>query len=110
MKNSDLAEALAEQSISFFEKYNEDYDKDDWLKHSEARKFNLTAIRNWISIRDGYTFVEERTPGKWQHIDIKESHSKYGTNYIFIEPVAKLWRIKESAGEFYGSIGEPFEF
>lgn len=77
---------------------------------SGVTKYNLIVIRKWISIRDNYTYTEDTSGDNWKYIDIKENHSKYGTNYIFINSNRKLWRIKTTGAEFYGTRGEPFEF
>ena len=104
-----VSEELASQPIDFFEQFNEKYDKAAY-NLSEVTKYNLTVIRKWISIRDNYTYTEDTSGNNWKYIDIKEDHSKYGTNYIFIDSNRKLWRIKTTGAEFYGTIGEPFEF
>ena len=104
-----VAENLASQPITFFERFNRDYDN-GLFRGSEATKYNMVIMRKWLAIRDNYTYTEDTSGNNWKYIDIKEDHSKYGTNYIFIDPDRKLWRIKTTGAEFYGDKGEPFEF
>ena len=71
---------------------------------SEWTPYKLSVIKQWIDMRDEYTFTdnkEEIYKGDWEQLDIKEYHSKYGTNYIYIDTERKLWRIKTTADEFY---------
>lgn len=98
-------ELLAVGTLVDYAKYNKTVDY-----YSEARPFNLEVMDKWIAIRNNYTYVDEWTEGNWKSIDIKTCHSKYGTNYIFIDDERKLWRIRDTASEFYGSIPAPFEF
>lgn len=69
---------------------------------SEWKPYDLAAIKKWISIRDNYTYTDGYSPGTWEALDIKTSHSKYGTNYIYLDHERKLWRIYETISEFYG--------
>lgn len=109
MKRGTMDEILKEENIDYFESWNEAYKKGAFAG-SEATAYNLVNIRKWIGIRDSFTFIDDIVPGKWKYIDLKEEHSKYGTNYIFVEPDQKLWRIKPTGSEFYGHPGEPYEF
>lgn len=87
-----------------FEQFQEDNNKGlaGAYRGSEWRAYNLVAISTWISMRDDYTYTDEWTPGNWERLDIKQSHSKYGINYIFLDHERKLWRIHQTASEFYG--------
>lgn len=71
---------------------------------SEWTPYNIEMIEKWIELRNGLTFVDDYVDGDWYALDIKTRHSRYGTNYIFIEPNKKLWRIRETASEFYGKV------
>ena len=91
---------LAKYSIEYFENFNKQYDK-GCFAGSEARPYNLEAIKLWISIRKEYKYVDEYTSGDWRALEIVTHRSKYGTNYIFIDPVRKLWRTRQNPEEFY---------
>ena len=98
-------ELLLTGSFDDFVKYNEEYDNSSFL--SEAAKFDLDAIKRWLSIRDGLTYTKE-FDGDWKALDIREFHTKYGTSYIYIDMKNKLWRTRTTASEFYGRPGRPF--
>ena len=100
---------LLNGDITFFINYNDEYYNDEY-RLSEMRPFNLDIINKWIAIRDDYTYTEDDSGDGWYCIDVTLSHSKYGLNYIFINPEKKLWRTRESASEFYGSRPPMFEF
>lgn len=100
-------ELLLTGSFEDFVKYNEEYDNDSFLQSSEATKFDLDAIKRWLSIRDGLTYTRE-FDGDWKALDIREFHTKYGTSYIYIDMKNKLWRTRTTASEFYGRPGRPF--
>lgn len=94
---------LKNEPYSFFENENAK-GKSGAYAGSEWTPYNLSAIKEWIDMRDEYTFTDnedEIYKGDWEQLDIKEYHSKYGTNYIYIDNERKLWRIRETAGEFY---------
>lgn len=95
-------------SLEDFENYNREYDKDEFAQYSEARKFDLNAAKIWLAIRGALTHVDEYSEGDWRTLQIVESRSKYGTNYIFIDIENKKWRINPSIVEWY--CGYPKEF
>lgn len=96
-------------SLEDFENYNREYDKDKYTQYSEARKFDLNAAKTWLAIRSALTYVDEYSEGDWRTLQIVESRSKYGTNYIFIDLENKRWRTRPTAGEFYGYTGKTFD-
>lgn len=72
---------------------------------SEWRPWNLEVIKHWIAIRHKYKFTnneEDIYGGDWEQLNITQSRSKYGTNYIYIDNERKLWRTIQTGGEFYG--------
>lgn len=74
---------------------------------SEWRPYNLSVIKQWVEMRDKYTFTdneEEIYKGDWEQLDIKESHNKYGINYIYIDNDRMLWRIRQTGNEFYNNV------
>lgn len=85
------------------EKYNTEYYRGDY-RGSEARPYNLESMKKFIDLRDnkGYTYTEEANGGKWECLDIKQSHSKYGWNYVYLDHERKLFRTKQTIDEFYG--------
>ena len=90
-------------TLADFRQYVQDYDTDDFMKYSEAVRYDLNEVRKFLAIRDRYTYTEEYTSGDWYEIDVgKGHHTKYGTNFVYVDPVRKLWRTRRSAGEFYG--------
>lgn len=98
-----MRSVLETQPLSYFEEENIKCKKDPYVS-SEWRPYNLKAIAEWIAIRDKYSFIDsedEIYKGDWEQLDIRESHSKYGTNYIYIDNDRMLWRIRTTAGEFY---------
>lgn len=98
------AKKLFENNYDFFEDYNKRY-KNGEFRGTESNPYNLDAIKYWLSIRDDYNFTDnENEPGDWEYFDITNSRSKYGTNYIFLEPNKGLWRTRENAAEFYGDL------
>ena len=105
-------DALREGSYSYFEEYNKRFDGEYKYWRGEASKFILPAIKKWLAIRDYYTYDEEASGDNWQYIDIKEKHSRLTTNYIYIDPVRKLWRYKTRYNKegIPEELGEPFEF
>ena len=103
-----VAEKLMTWSFDDFVEYNEK-EKAGEFRGSEATPYNLDAIKTWVNIRNNYKYVDDpNTKGNWQYLDIKKYHSKYGLNYIYIEPEQKLWRIRETGSEFYGEHGKKF--
>lgn len=94
---------MSKITIQECEDYNCHYYNGDY-RGSEATPYNLEAMKRFIELRDkkGYQYVEDYTPGKWVAIDIKKYHSKYGTNYIYIDHERKLYRTSQTMGEFYG--------
>lgn len=85
------------------ESYNKKYYNGDF-RGSEANPYILEAMQQFIELRDkkGYKYVEDYTPGKWKALDIKKYHSKYGTNYIYLDHERKLYRTSQTFDEFYG--------
>lgn len=94
---------LTKITIKECEDYNRHYYNGDY-RGSEATPFNLEAIQKFIDLRDkkGYKYVEDCGSGKWEAIDIKKYHSKYGTNYVYVDHERKLYRTKQTISEFYG--------
>lgn len=107
MKTKDI---LQNEALKYFEDFNEQYKKDKWLQCSEAKPYNLKVIEKWIAIRDKFSYTEDTSGNDWQYIDIAEWHTKYGCNYIFVDSIRKLWRIKDTASEFYGNLPKAYEF
>ena len=96
-----MVRRLSEWKLSDFEKYNEQYDNGAF-RGSEATKFKISAIKRWLSIRDELTFTDDISGDGWKGLDIVDGwHTKYGTNYIMIQPEKKLWRIRLTGDEFY---------
>ena len=101
---------LANWDLEDFENYNKQYENGDF-RGSEATPYNMNAIKKWLSIRESLSYCDdERTPGEWEALDIKKFHSKYGTNYIFIEPKQKLWRVSQTGDEFYNGPAKRYKF
>lgn len=99
-------------SYEDFEKFNEEYSEGKY-RGSEARPYNLDNIRKWIEIRDNYkllTDIDDINEADWEYIDIKQSHSKYGDNYVYVNRKTKQWRLRQTANEFYGGSAKKFEF
>lgn len=96
-------------TLEQFIEYNKEYDNDKF-RLSEARRYNINVIEQWISIRDQFTYVDDYVKGDWYEIQIVESCSKYGTNYIYIDSIQKLWRTSQTGSEFYGSHHETYQF
>ena len=94
--------------LDSFIAYNDRSDRGEF-RGSEATPFDLDAAKTWLSIREKLTKVEDYSDGEWRALDIKKWHSKYGTNYIFIDIKNKKWRINEIASEFYGYLPPKFE-
>ena len=83
--------------------YNAQYDKGAF-RGSEATKKNIAAIKYFVDLRDnkGYQYTEEYTDGNWERLDITVGgHTKYGWNYIYLDHDRKLYRTRETPGEFY---------
>lgn len=109
MFRNTIKDTLAECTLNDFEEYNERYDKGAF-RGSEACRYNINAIKKWLSIRDDLTYTENTSGDGWKYIDIIDGwHSKYGTGFIYIQPKKKLWRIKQTSNEFYNHTGEPLE-
>ena len=97
------------EPFSFFVNENEKGKKGAYAG-SEWTPYNLLVIKQWIGIRSEYTFTDcedEIYKGDWKQLDIKQYHSKYGTNYIYIDTERKLWRIRQTSEEFYNH--EPYK-
>lgn len=99
---------LAKMSFEYFENYNRQYENGAF-RGSEARPYNLSAIKLWLSIRDNLTYVDDYCEGEWRTLTIVKSCSKYGTNHVFIDIKNKLWRTTQTGCEFYGDIPRRFE-
>lgn len=96
-----VQEQLAKWKLEDFIVYNKRYD-DGEFAGSEATKFDLDAIKYFIGVRDILTYTEDTSGDNWLALDItKGSHSKYGTNYIFIDVERQLWRTHLTGEEFY---------
>ena len=102
---SSTKDLIQHGTLADFEQYIKEYDTDDWLRHSEAVRYDLDEVRKFLAIRDKYTYTEDDSNwDDWYEIDIgKGHHTKYGTNYVYVDPVHKLWRTKQNASEFYRS-------
>ena len=113
--NSLKSNALENAGIEYFEDYNKRYDKGAFAG-SEATKYNLDMIRNWIDIREEFSFTEECLEysedfDNWKEIDIVDGwHTKYGLGYIYVNEKEGTWRIKRTSDEFYGKHHKPFNF
>ena len=69
---------------------------------SEDRPYNEGAMAEFIyAIRPTYAYTEDYSGDDWRKIDIKQNHTKYGTNCIYVSDRRKLWRTKQSITEFY---------
>ena len=106
-------ENLLNWSYEEFEKYNEDW-KNDKYRLSESSSYKLDVIKKWIDIRDNYTMItnidEVENANEWEHLQVVDYPSKYGTSFIYIDKQNKKWRVVQTAGEFYGDRHNPFEF
>lgn len=99
---------LTTGTMNDFLNYNKEFDTDKF-RGSEATKFDMKAIETWLSVRDKLSYIEDYEPGEWRTLEISRYRSKYGTNYIFIDIANKKWRIRETAGEFYGYRPKTFD-
>ena len=85
--------------------FNRCYDNGDFFG-SEATRKNVEAMARFIKLRDeeGYQYPEDCSGGPWERLDITDGyHRKYGLNYIYLDHTRKLYRIRETIGEYYGS-------
>lgn len=96
-------EIIMTGSVNDIKSYNESI-KDSIL---EVRPLDLPTMKKWITIRDEYTFTDDKDDirgGDWEQIDIiYGSHSKYGINFLYIDKKRKLCRVKQTVDEFYGN-------
>lgn len=100
-----MIKTLKERPFSYFESENVK-GKNGAYAGSEWTPYNLSVIKQWIDMRDNYSFTDSEEDiygGDWEQLDIKEYHSKYGTNYIYIDNDRMLWRIKMTGDEFYNN-------
>lgn len=112
-----ISETLAESMIDrlekndydFFVDYNNRY-KNGEFYGTEAELYNLDNIKKWISIRDNYKYINNYVKGDWYVIPLHDSKTKYGTNYVYIEPTQKLWRIRETGDEYYNDKRRYYDF
>lgn len=90
-------------SFDEIKKYNEEYEAGAY-RGSEATPFKLKETKWFLdNIRPTYKYVDDPyTNGDWETLDIKQYHSKYGLNYLYIDRKQKLWRWKRTGDEFYG--------
>lgn len=98
-----MINTLKNKPFSYFESENLK-GKNGAYAGSEWTPYKLSVIKQWITMRDNYTFTDNKDDiyeGDWEQLDIKEYHSKYGVNYIYIDNERKLWRIRTTADEFY---------
>lgn len=103
-----MIKTLQERPFSYFESENVK-GKNRTSIWSEWVPYNLSVIKQWIDMRDKYTFTDNEEDiygGDWEQLDIREYHSKYGTNYIYIDNDRMLWRIRKTGDEFYN--GTPY--
>lgn len=88
-------------TLEKFKEYNKAYDEGAY-KFSEAMKYDLDAIKKWISIRDTLTYTEDCSGNNWKYIKLYTGcGTKYGTKWIFVDLDRNLWRIQVTANEFY---------
>ena len=99
---------LRKGKLKDFVEFNRKYDNGEY-KGSEARKYDLVAIKTFLSIRSKLTYTDKYSVGEWRTLRIVNSRSKYGTNYIFIDIKNKLWRTRETPSEFYGYLPQTFD-
>lgn len=71
---------------------------------SEVRPYKEDVMEKFINeIRPSYRYTENYNDGEqWDRMEIVESRSKYGTNFIYLDHKNKLWRTRQTACEFYG--------
>lgn len=83
--------------------YNDEYDNSTTMCYSEATKFDLDAMKTFLSIRDRLTHTDDcDAKGEWRTLRTAQNPKKYGMNYIFIDVKGKQWRTRQTASEFYG--------
>lgn len=64
-------------------------------------------IKKWLEIRDELDYTDDAenidNPDdyEWEALPITKNNTKYGHNYIYIEPKQGFWRINETGDEFY---------
>ena len=99
---------LRKGQLKDFVEFNRKYDNGEY-RGSEARKYDLVAIKTFLSIRSKLTYTDNYSVGEWRTLRIVTHCSKYGTNYIFIDIKRKLWRTQETPNEFYGYLPTAFD-
>ena len=98
-------------TIEDCEKFNREYDENrEKYRYTECSKYDLGAMEKWIRVRNNLEYTEDTSGGKWERLTIKQFKTKYGINYIYIDPERKLWRYMDSASEFYGAHVDEFDF
>lgn len=98
-----MLKTFTEWTLEDFAKYNEDYDAGKF-RGSEAEKYDLEAIKKWISIRDDLRYTDNTDGNSWQELCIiqPQTRTKYGCAYLYIDLKRKLWRFIQDGSEFYG--------
>ncbi len=100
---------LTNWNLKDYEDYNRKYDADEFMRYSEASKYDLDTMKKWIEIRDDFEYTDDTAGSGWECFGITQRRTKYGTNLIYVNTDKMLWRYKESASEFYGSRPNRFD-
>ncbi len=98
----ELTQIKSEEDLKKVEKYNNDY-YSGAFNGSEATPINMDVAKNIVNLlKKGYTWTENSS-GVWRKVDVcPNCHTKYGTNYLYINDKDKKLRIHQTIDEFYG--------
>ncbi len=91
-----------ETDLKKVEQYNKDY-YDGKFDGSEATPISMDIALKVVRLLElGYQWTNKTPCGNWQRFDLCPGHhTKYGTNYIYIDDEQKLIRTRETSSEFY---------
>jgi len=91
-----------EADLKKVEQYNNDYYNGKFAG-SEATPISMEIAKKIVSLLEsGYKWTNETPNGNWQRFDLcPGSHTRYGTNYVYIDNEQKLIRTRQTASEFY---------
>jgi cell wall assembly regulator SMI1 len=97
-----VTEIKSRKDLATVQKYNDAYYAGAF-RGSEATPVDMNVATMLVDLLEtGYAWIDQPVAGNWTRYDLCPGrHTKYGTNYVYVDNDQKLLRIAQSASEFY---------
>lgn len=96
-----IQDVRCEADLEKVEQYNKEVRAGNFCSEGTPISINI-AIKVIRLLELGYQWTDETSNGNWQRFDLcPHEHTKYGTNYIYVDDERKLMRTRQTADEFY---------